>query len=877
MNAVMRFFRRLGMLLGRERYARELDEEMALHRERAEKHFVEVGMAADEARFAAMRQFGNTTRIKEQSHDVVSFRIETVMQDLRFAARRLRKSPGFGITAVVSLTMAIAANLVVFGVLNAAVQRQMGITAAERVWQVTQKPHGDISQSYPDYRDYKERNTTFTELAAYRPNEAALRAEGAVRAAWDYEVSGNYFDTLGIQPELGRLFHRSDERGPSSAPYVVLSDPYWRSRFGADPHVIGTAVEVDKVPMTVIGVAPSSFHGTELFLWPDFWIPLVETHGPTYFASRYTHNLFVVGRLKPGVTPQQATENLNAIATELAKQYPQTDDGLGARLVRPGMFGDQLGSLAQNFLVGILLLALLTLIAACVNMASLFAARVADRGRELAVRIAIGSSRWRVLRQVLAEAVLLSGAGGVIGVIAASALLRWLSVWQPIAEYPIHVTVAADARVYGFAVLVAAASGVLPALLTARQIWKTDAMQAMKGASQPVVRRLTVRDCLLGVQVTLCALLVTSALVGLRGMARSLQAPIGFNPQGVTLAHMEMKMADYTDASALAVEKRMIDEAEQIPGVTAVGTIDEPPLNQGGSRTLVYREGTADFRNANSIGTANFFTISPGYLKAAQTPLLAGRDFSWYDNTSTPHVAIINQTLARMLFGKAPAVGRHFAEPEPMVYTVVGVVANGKYGSLTEDPRPAMFLALAQNNDNDCTLVVRSERSSAEISAALVEMIQKIDPSLPVSTESWPDALGLVLFPARVATVALGVLGLLACMLAATGIFGMASYTVARQLRELGIRVALGAQRRQVLGVAMRRTGLVLGIGSVAGLVLGALASRVLASIVYEATVYDPVVLGGAVAAMVAIGALAAVGPARRALLADPAVLLKEQ
>ena len=879
MDAAMRFFRRLGMLLGRKRYARELDEEMALHREHAEKHFVEGGMPADEARYAAIRQFGNATRIREQSHEAVGFRLETVMLDLRFAARRLRKSPGFAITAVVSLTMAIAANLVVFGVLNAAVQRQMGIASPDRVWQVVQKPHGYISQSYPDYRDYRDRNTTFSEMAAYRPSEEALRAEGAVRAAWDYEVTGNYFDTLGIQPELGRFFHSSDERGPNSAPYVVLSDAYWRSRFGADPGVIGSMVEVNKVPMTVIGVAPLSFHGTEIFMWPEFWVPLVETHGAAYFNQRYNHTLFVVGRLKQGVTPEQATENLNAIAAQLAKQYPQPDDQLGARLVRPGLFGDQLGNLARNFLLGILLLALLTLAAACVNLASLFAARSAERGRELAVRIAIGSSRWRVFREVLAEAVLLSGAGGATGVFAAFALLRWLSVWQPIAEYPIHVTVAADAHVYGFAVLLAAASGVLPALLAARQIWKTDAMQAMKGTSQPVMRRLTVRDCLLGVQVTLCALLVTSALVGLRGMMRSLQAPIGFNPQGVTLAQMEMKMADYTDASALPVEKRMIDEAKEIPGVTAVGAIAEPPLDQGGTRAPFYREGTTDFRTSNSMdpGGANLFTISPGYLKAAQTRLLTGRNFTWRDNAATPLVALINETMAHILFGNAPAVGRHFAEPGPRVFTVVGVVENGKYGSLTEDPRPAMFWALAQNPDNECTLVVRSKRSSAEMSAALDDMIHKVDPSLPVSTESWPDALELVLFPARVATVALGILGLLAGMLAATGIFGMASYTVARRLRELGIRVALGAQRRQVVTAAMHRTVLVVGIGSVAGLALGALASHVLTSIVYEATVYDPVVLGGAISCMVAIGALAAAGPARRALLANPAVLLKEQ
>jgi predicted permease len=806
--------------------------------------------------------------------------MQEIWTDLRIAARRLRHSPGFVLTVVVSLTMAIAANLVVFGVLNAVVQRQMGIAAADRVWQIVQKPQGYISQSYPDFEDYRTRNSTFSDIAAYRLNQAAINALGTARESWGYEASGNYFDALGVRPELGRFFHASDEHGSNSAPYVVLSDAFWRSRFGADPRVIGTVVDVNKHPFTILGVAPAGFHGTEFFFWPDFWAPMVnapEINGYSYLDRRFNHSLFLVGRLKPDVSAQQAAENLNAIAAQLAKQYPQTDDGLGARLVRPGMFGDQLGDVGRNFLAGILLLALLVLAAACVNLASVFGARAADRGRELAVRIAIGSSRWRVLRQVLAEAALLSVGGGAVGAFVATWLLKGLSVWQPIAEFPIHVTVTADARVYGLAALLAVASGVLPAVLTARQIWKTDAMQAMKGTSQMAIRRVTVRDGLLGLQVALCALLVTCALVGLRGMERSLHAPFGFHPQGVTLAGMEMKMAGYSDASALPVQKRMLEEAEHVPGVTAVGMIDEEPLNGGGSTTPVYREGTTDFRNSNSVAAVKFFTISPGYLQAAQTRLVAGRDIAWSDDEHHPRVALVNQTFARIFFGNAAAVGQHFTLPGPTSYEVAGVVEDGKYDSLTEDARPAMFWPLGQNAENETTLVVRSARPEADMAAALGSMVGKIDPTLPATIESWPQAMALVLFPMRVATVALLVLGLLAGMLAATGIFGMASYTVAQRLRELGIRVALGAQRRQVMRAAMSRTVLLLAGGSVAGLLLGVLASRVLASIVYEATVYDPVVITGALAAMVAIGAAAAAVPARRAVRVDPATLLRDE
>ena len=801
--------------------------------------------------------------------------------DLRVAARRLRHAPGFALTAIMSLTMAIAASLVVFGVMNAAVLRPMNVAHADRLTMIEHQAHGYISQSYPDYEDFRARNSTYSGIAAYRITDVGISTQGLAYKSWIYEVTGNYFDMLGVQPELGRLFHANDEHGPNSAPYIVLSDGFWRAQFNADPRVIGTKVDLNKHPFTIVGVAPPAFHGTEIFLWPDFWVPMMneqQIEGYDFLTKRFNHGIFAIGVLKPGVTVQQATEDLDRVAGQMAKQNPQADDGLAARLVKPGLFGDILGDAAREFLAGILMLALLVLAAACVNLASIFAARAADRGRELAIRMAIGSSRWRMLRQVVAEAAVLSAVGGAVGTAVAAWLLQVLSEWRPIAAYPIHVTVAADARVYGLAVVLAMASGILPAILTARQIWKTDAMQVMKaGTSQAFMRRFTLRDVLLGLQVALCALLVTCGLVAVRGMVRQLHAPVGFEPQGATLAEMEMNMAGYSDDAALPVQKKMIADAEQIPGVTAAGIMNNLPMNGGGSSTPVYRQGTTDFRSSNSVMTPHYYSISPGLLHAAGTRLLAGRDFTWHDDGKAPKVAIVNETLAHVLFGNAPAVGKYFAMPGPNTYEVIGVVENGKYDSLTEDPQGALYFPLGQSTDNSTNLVVRSARPTAEIAAGLERMMGQIDPSLPVTIERWTNAMALALFPARVATVALGILGLLAGMLAATGIFGMASYTVARRLREMGIRVALGAQRLQVLRAAMSRSVLMLGLGSVAGLGLGVVASRVLANIVYEATIYDPVVLAGAMAAMIAIGALAALGPARRALSANPAMLLREE
>ncbi len=526
-----------------------------------------------------------------------------------------------------------------------------------------------------------------------------------------------------------------------------------------------------------------------------------------------------------------------------------------------------------------MLLALLMLAAACTNLAGIFAARAADRARELAIRLSIGSTRLRILRQVLTEALLVSVAAGLMGTLVASALLASLSRWQPFAEFPIRLTVAADARVYAIAFLLSMVSGLLPGLLPARQIWRTNAMQAMKsgGTVPSLPHRLTLRDLLLCVQIALCALLVTASLVSLRGMQRSLHAPIGFAPQGAVLASTDMHMAGYTDESALPVQRRMIEQAGRIPGVSFAGTIDEPPLYTGGGSTPVWREGSTDLRLSNSALAPHYYSISPGYLQAAGTRLLAGRDFTWHDDQTKPKIVLVNQTFAQKMFGKVDAIGRHFLGSDKSRYEVLGVVEDGKYESLTEDPTAAMFYPLAQVNAGDTTVVVRSQLTPSETAAALNHVLASVDPSLPFTFSSWPQALAFVLFPARVATAALGVMGLLAAMLAVTGVFGMAAYSVSKRLREFGIRLALGSRRRQLLRAALGRPLVLLLSGSMLGLLLGVGASSLLARLVYQATPRDPLVLIGAVVTMMLVGMIATWIPAHRALAVDPAQLLRDE
>jgi predicted permease len=423
-------------------------------------------------------------------------------------------------------------------------------------------------------------------------------------------------------------------------------------------------------------------------------------------------------------------------------------------------------------------------------------------------------------------------------------------------------------------------SGLLWGLLPLRQIWVMDFAQAIKSgaAGTLVFRRFMLRDLLLGIQIALCTLLVTSSFVALRGMQRSLNAPLGFQPQDVVLAETDLHMGGYRDNSSAQVQRRMLQGASSIPGVTAVGIINETPLGTGGSSTPVYTADTTDFRTSNSTFEAKYFSISPGYLNAAGTHLLAGRDFSWHDDANTTRVAIVNENFAREIFREAPSpVGLRFKLFDKDSYEIVGVVENGKYNSLTESPWPAMFFPLEQSPDSDTSLVVRSQLSPAEILPELNKALARIDPSVPFTYHSWPDALAFVLFPARVATASLGVMGALAAMLAVTGVFGMAMYSVSKRIKELGIRVALGAPPVKLMRSALGPPLIVLISGSAAGLLLGVIASQLLEQFVYEATARDPLVFAGVMITMALLGLVAVCIPAHRALSIDPARLLREE
>jgi predicted permease len=526
-----------------------------------------------------------------------------------------------------------------------------------------------------------------------------------------------------------------------------------------------------------------------------------------------------------------------------------------------------------------MLLALLVLLAASANLGGLFAARTADRARELAIRIAVGSSRLRIFRQLVTESVSVAVLGGIAAMFVARAALQFLSQWHPPTEFPIQIGVDPDLTVYTFALLVAVVTGVLLGLLPARQVWNTDPNHALRSAgSSPLVsRRWALRDVLLGVQIALCCLLVTASLVSLRGLVRAFRMPVGFNQQGVTLAMFDLHLARYADDKLPLAQQQLLERASRLPGVTAAAYSSSTPLSLDQSETDVYPEGVHDFRPTNVQFNANYYSVSPGYFHTAATRLLAGREFTWTDNKDAPEVAIINETFARRLFGNDSAVGKYFNTGVSHRLQVVGVIEDGKYAFLAEEPSPALFFPILQVKNSSTVLLVRSPRPSSEMVPAVREVINQFDPSIPVfGVRSWSDALAIALFPARAATIALGIFGILALMLAVTGVFGVASYTVSKRLRELGIRVALGAHTQDVMRAALGRTVVLLVVGSVAGLLLGIAATRLLAMVVYKANALDPLVLLGVMVTMTLVGIVSASLPARRALTVNPSKLLRE-
>ena len=817
--------------------------------------------------------------------------MNNVLQDLRFALRQMRRSPGFALTAVLILALGIAANVIVFGVLQALILKPLNLPHADRL--VTFAPHqsGYPAFSYPELRDVRDTSTVFSAVAAEAITFYGLEANGATTPIWGEDVSGQYFSAVGIQPFLGRLLGPSDDR-PGAPEAAVISWPAWKSRFLSNPNVIGKIVRIDKRPYTIVGVTPKGFYGTEKFLQPDVFVPMTTEaafDSDHWLEDRTKKNVFPIARLKDGITLPQAQSELNSLAARIRKQNPKEEDGLQFWLAPPGLIGNFVRHAALSFLAGVLGLAGIVLLAACANLGSLFAARTADRTREIAIRIAIGSSRWRILRQVMMEAIVISIFGGALACALSWIALSSLANWQPPTDYPVHFQVEPQPSLMINAFVISIVTGVVFGVMPLRQIFKADPNDAIRSGNSTASsgRRWALRDVLLAAQIALCCITVTAAIVSLRGLSRTLTTDIGIQPKNATLTKIGLSDAAYSALAAEQFQRQLQEKLRQQPGVEAVGYASDTPLADTVT-TNIFAQQTTDLKTSNAAFETFYYDVSPEYFAAAGTPLLSGRDFVPADNPKTPFVAVVNQQFVKSLFHldvahSRDAVGRYFKNQDGVLIQIVGLVPDGKYFLTAEDPQEAVFFPILQQPNKKTSVLVRvrpnaSGLAAADMSNAVRKVIHDIDPSIAIrSSGTWTSQLAFSFFPAQVATLALSIFGAFGLLLSITGTFGLASYTVSKRMRELSIRVALGAQGKQVLSAALGRMLTLILTGSVIGMSLGLATSNLLSHIVYQATAQDPFVLISVALTILLTGSLSVVGPVRRALHIDPANLLREQ
>ncbi len=805
-------------------------------------------------------------------------------QNLTFALRRLRSSPGFTAAAVVTLALGIGANTTIFSLVNTVVFRQFGVERQNEL--VSLNIRTSQAQfptlSYPDYKDYRDRNSVLSGIAIYRFIAVNLSRSGAGNLRlWGYEVSGNYFDMLGVQAIRGRVLHPSDDVKRGGHPLAVISYSCWQSRFGGDPDIAGKKVKIAGLDYTIVGVTPPAFIGTELIYTPEIFVPIAmaeQIEQLTWLDERGNDNALVVGRLKPGISLKSADAALNTIASALSREYKE-DEGVSIVLSPPGMAGNYLRGAITGFSTVLMVVAGLVLLIACVNLASLLLARASDRRKETAIRLALGASRGQLLGQLLSESLMLSIAGGAAGILLANWLNNLVNAWRPPIDIPVIPHVALDARVLLFTAGVSLLTALLFGLAPALQSTRAKLIGAIKNeAPSEKLRRLNLRDILVTAQVALSVVLLIGSILVVRSLQHALSLNLGFEPRHAAVLSYDFAAQGYDEQRGREFQRRLLEKVRALPGIQAAGIIDGLPLTLNISNSGIHVEGRPDPR-ASEIPLANMYFITPGYLQAMRTRLIAGRDLDQRDSKDAPLVALVNEAFVRQLLPGVDPIGKRFRHRiDGKWIQIAGVVEDGKYRSLGETPSPTVFEPMDQSWTTNQTLVARSPLAETETLRLLRTAVTELDPSLTVFGDgSLTSALGLALFPAKLVAVVLASFGLLAVVLATTGVYGIMAYAVSRRTREIGIRVALGAAPIEVLRVVLTRSALLLAAGIAIGFAMAFAAGQFFAQILYGISAHDPLTYLCAIALMSLVAFVACWVPARRAIRLDPLLALRTE
>ena len=809
----------------------------------------------------------------------------TFLQDLRYGSRMLLKRPGLSSIAIITLALGIGANTAIFSLVNTVLLRPLPIDRPEQLVSLnSDSPGGNNvpTLSYPNYRDFRDRNDVLAGLLCYRFSAISLSNNGVNERMWAYLVSGNYFDLLGVKPALGRFFTQQDDKAPGAHPVAVITYNCWKNRFAGDTDVIGRNVIVNGRSFSIIGVAGEGFHGSEISYMPEMWFPMMMIGqiepGSDYLEDRDTANFFVQGRLNAGVTTQQAETQLKTIAAELAREYPNENENKTIMLSPPGLFGAFLRGPIVGFAGVLMAVVGLVLLLACTNLANLLLARATERRREIAIRLAIGAGRGRLVRQLLTESVLLAACGGVLGLGLAYWVVDAMMAFKPPMDIPLSTELHIDYRVMLFTAAVSLLTGVVFGLLPALQATNPDLVPALKDeTSIGGHRRSWLRNGLVVFQVSLSLLLLICAGLVLRGLQHAQFLSPGFVAQHAIEMSFDLNLQGYDGARSKQFKRNLLERVRGLPGVQYAGLSNFVPLSLNINNNNVFVEDTPQERGTNIPSTMTS-AASPGFVPALGVDLFEGRDFTDEDGDTRPRAAVVNETFARRFWPGQSALGKRFSlQGVTGPWTeVIGVMRDGKYFSLSEDPSPFIYVNLRPTDGSYLTLMVRTSSEPRAVIGALRNEFHQLDSNLPVySIRTMTEHMALPLFPARVAATLLGSFGLLALILAAIGIFGVMSYAVSQRTREIGIRMALGADAGRILSLVIGQGLKLILFGLGIGLVAAFAGTRLMSSLLYGVSATDSITFALIALLLTTVALLACYLPARRATKVDPMIALR--
>jgi putative ABC transport system permease protein len=839
----------------------DLDRELRSHLENEADEQRGRGLSAEDAQYAARRALGSEAIVREDVRALSPWAaLDDAAQDLRYGLRLLKKNPSFAIVAALTLALGVGATTTIFSVVHAVLMRPLPYADADRlamVWENVNLPQYKNAQNAPapgNFSDWRDRSSTFVDMAAARDGAWSLTGSGDPIRVSGEMVSASLFRLLQVEPALGRSFTAEEDRAAPSR-VVLLGHGLWVDRFGSNPSIVGQTIHLNDEPYVVVGVMPGGFR----FPDPDdqLWVPLGLT--PAQLANHGSHFLRVLGRLKPGVTIAQAQADLDTVAARLSKESPQTNTGVGVTVL--SLPEQIVGDVRRPLLVLLGIVGFLLLMV-CANIGNLTLARALARGREFAVRAALGASRTRLLRQLLAESILLATVGGALGLAIAwwgVAALRWLAP----ADLPRLDDIGVNGSVAAFNAAVALAAGVICGVMPALQSQRHDLHGALKDDSRASSRgaRLRARNLLVIVETALGVVVLVGAGLLLRSFVRLSQVPLGFNPNGTLTFRVVLPAARYrTEPQRTAFYHQLLERLQALPGVQSAAGITAVPLAATGRMTGVSVEGQPPA--LGNVRLVDFRTVSPGYFGAMSIPLIAGRDVSWSDTNTTEASIVVSETMARTFWPDQQAIGKRIkaGRPEDNTVpwlTVVGIVADVRQVDLIHVPRPAMYVPASQDRATGDVLrdwIVRASGDPTALVPAIRSAVWSIDATLPIArVQTMNQARSASTASQQFTLLLVGLFALLALVLAAVGLYGVASYNVSQRTRELGIRVALGAHRgallRLVLAHGARLTLIGLAVGTIAALAL----TQVMSTLLFGVGARDPMTFVGVALLLLAV------------------------